>query len=569
MRERLRGLRDFTPEIFLTLKQGYNIDLFKRDLFAGITVAIIALPLAMAFAIASGVEPERGLFTAIMAGIFVAIFGGSRTQIAGPTGAFVVILYDTVLRYGYEGLAIATIMAGIMLIIMGFLKFGMVLKFIPYPVITGFTTGIALIIFSSTIKDFFGLEIEQLSSDFIAKWEQYFYNLDGINIYAFLIASTTIVLMLYSKKLCYRAPSAIVAIVAVSLITYFFGLDIETIESKFGSIASTLPAPSMPEITLSKIRELLPPAITIALLAAIESLLSAVVADGMSGTRHNSNSELIGQGLGNIGSIIFGGIASTGAIARTATNIKSGGATPISAIIHSVMIVIFMFALSALIIKIPMAALAAVLVVVAWNMSELKHFFHILKGPKSDAVVLVITFLLTVLVDLTVAVQVGVILASMLFIKRVTDVIDIEDNKLKFNQFYAQRDDIVDDPDAISKKIIPDGVEVYEINGPFFFGVADRLQNVLDNIEEKPIVFILRMRKVPMIDATAMHALNEFYKNCEQNGTTLVLSGVSDGLKESLNEARFFDSFDIAYMAGNIDEALEITSRVLENITEA
>jgi len=558
-------LKEFTPESFIVLKQGYKKEYFSGDMFSGITVAIVALPLAMAFAIASGVEPERGLFTAIIAGLLISVFGGSRVQIGGPTGAFVVILYDIVLRHGYEGLAIATIMAGFILILMGFLRFGAVLKYIPYPVITGFTTGIAVIIFSSTVKDFFGFEIEQLPADFIGKWSEYFSHITDINFISVIIALISILIIIYMKKHLPKIPGPIVAVIVASIIVYIFGLDVATIESKFGSIPNTLPTPTIPDITLEKIRDLIPSATTIALLAAIESLLCAVVADGMTGYRHKSNTELVGQGLGNIGSVLFGGIAATGAIARTATNVKSGAKTPLAGIIHAIFVFIFMFALAGLIVKIPMATLAAILIIVSWNMSEIEHFTHILKGPRSDASVLLTTFLLTVLIDLTVAVQVGVLLAALLFIKRITDVTDVEDNKVKFNEFYASDEEAVDDPDATSKKKIPDGVEVYEINGPFFFGVADRLQSVLDRIEDKPKVFILRMRKVPVIDATAMHALTEFYRNCKKDGTWLILSGVNESVENTLNKSGFFKHFDKKYVAKNIDEALAITKEVLDN----
>lgn len=557
-------LKEFTPESFNIARQGYKKEYFIPDMFSGITVAIVALPLAMAFAIASGVEPERGLFTAIIAGLLISLFGGSRVQIGGPTGAFVVILYDVVLRYGYDGLAIATIMAGFILILMGFLRFGAVLKFIPYPVITGFTTGIAVIIFSSTIKDFFGFEIEQLPADFMGKWVEYFNHLENINFLSVIVAILSILIIIYMKRLMPKIPGPIIAVIIASLIVYIFGLHVETIESRFGSIPNTLPTPAFPEVTFEKIKELIPAATTIALLAAIESLLCAVVADGMTGYKHKSNTELVGQGIGNIGSILFGGIAATGAIARTATNVKSGAKTPLAGIIHAMFVFIFMFALAGLIVKIPMATLAAILIVVSWNMSEIDHFKHILKGPKSDALVLITTFLLTVLIDLTVAVQVGVVLASLLFIKRITDTTAFEDNKLKFNEFYANDEDIIDDPDATLNKKIPDGVEVYEINGPFFFGVADRLQHVLDNIEHKPKVFILRMRKVPVIDATAMHALNEFYNNCKKNGTWLILSGVNDNVEKTLDKASFFKTFGKKYVAKNIDEALAITKEVLQ-----
>lgn len=558
-------LKEFTPESFIVLKQGYKKEYIMPDFFSGITVAIVALPLAMAFAIASGVEPERGLFTAIIAGLLISLFGGSRVQIGGPTGAFVVILYDIVLRHGYDGLAIATLMAGFILIIMGFLRFGAVLRYIPYPVITGFTTGIAVIIFSSTIKDFFGFEIAQLPADFIGKWGEYISHLGNINYLSVLVAIASILIILYTKKLYPKIPGPIVAVIIASIVVYLFGLNVETIESRFGSIPNTLPIPSIPDITFEKIKALIPAATTIALLAAIESLLCAVVADGMTGHKHKSNTELVGQGIGNIGSILFGGIAATGAIARTATNVKAGAKTPLAGIIHAIFVFVFMFALAGLIVKIPMATLAAILIIVSWNMSEIEHFKHILKGPKSDAMVLIVTFLLTVLVDLTVAVQVGVVLAALLFIKRITDVTSVDDNKVKFNEFYANDEDIIDDPDATANKKIPDGVEVYEINGPFFFGVADRLQHVLDNIECKPKVFILRMRKVPVIDATAMHALSEFYNNCKKNDTWLILSGVNNNVEKTLDKSGFFKTFGRKYVAKNIDEALSITKAVLES----
>lgn len=556
-------LKEFTPESYLVLKQGYKKEYFSGDMFSGITVAIVALPLAMAFAIASGVEPEKGLITAIVAGILISLFGGSRVQIGGPTGAFVVIIYDIVLRHGYEGLAIATLMAGFILIMMGFLRFGAVLKYIPYPVITGFTTGIAVIIFSSTIKDFFGFNISELPADFIGKWAEYVSHIGDINYLSVAVALLSIFIIIYTKKIYSKIPGPIVAVIIASIIVYMFGLNVDTIESRFGSIPNTLPMPSIPSFTFEQIKELIPAATTIALLAAIESLLCAVVADGMTGQRHKSNTELVGQGIGNIGSILFGGIAATGAIARTATNVKSGAKTPLAGIIHAIFVFIFMFALAGIIIKIPMATLAAILIIVSWNMSEIEHFKHILKGPRSDAAVLMVTFLLTILVDLTVAVQVGVVLAALLFIKRITEVTQIQDNKVQFNEFYSTDEDIIDDPDATNKKKIPDGVEVYEINGPFFFGIADRLQTVLDNIEEKPKVFILRMRKVPVIDATAMHALSEFYANCRKNDTWLILSGVNPNVEKILKKSQFFKKFDRKFVAKNIDEALKLTDELL------
>ncbi len=554
--------RIFEPKLFTLLKhKEYKKEFFLDDLLAGLTVAIVALPLAMAFAIASGVGPEKGLITAIIAGVLMSIFGGSKFSIGGPTGAFVVILYDIVLRHGYEGLAIATLMAGVILILMGLFQFGSIIKYIPYPVTTGFTAGIALIIFSSQIKDFFGLNIQTLPSEFIEKWSEYLHHINDINFYALIVGIISIFLIIYTKKILPKIPGPIVAVIFGVAITYFFNIPIETIESKFGSIPSTIPAPTFAfDITLEKIKLLLPDALTIALLAAIESLLCAVVADGMSGDRHKSNTELISQGLGNIVSILFGGISATAAIARTATNIKANAKSPLAGIIHGIIIFLFMYFLAFIIIKVPMVTLAAILIVVAYNMSEIKHFKSLLKAPKSDVLVLLSTFLLTVLIDLTVAVQVGVVLAALLFIKRITDTTQIQDRRIVLENSECNE---CDDPDATSKKVVPTGVEVYEINGPFFFGVADKLKDVLDIVAQNPKVFILRMRHVPVIDATGIHALEEFYNACKDKNTKLILSGVSSNLFRDLENFGFFKEFDKKFILSHIDLALDCANKII------
>jgi len=408
----------FTPKLIVCLKEGYNRKTFLHDLIAGITVGVVAIPLAMAFAIASGVSPDRGLFTAVVAGFFISLLGGSRVQIGGPTGAFVVILYGIVQKHGFEGLAIATLLAGILLILMGLFRFGGAIKFIPHPVITGFTSGIAVIIFSSQIKDLFGLNIAKLPSEFIDKWLAIINNFSSLNLYATLIGGLSLLTLILMRRFVPKVPSPIFIVIGAALASYAYNMPIETIGSKFGELPHSLPYPSLPAISLEKIRVLLPDAITIAFLGAIEALLSAVVADGMAGSNHKSNMELVGQGIANIASVIFGGFAATGAIARTATNVKSGAKTPIAGIIHALTILLCMWFFAGLASHIPLAALASILVITAWNMSEIDKFIHILKHKHSDIGVLLITFFLTILVDLTTAVMVGVIISTLPLVKK-------------------------------------------------------------------------------------------------------------------------------------------------------
>lgn len=546
----------FSPKSFIVLKEGYKSSYFMPDLIAGITVGVVALPLAMAFAIASGVGPEKGLYTAIVAGILISLLGGSRFQIGGPTGAFVVIIYDIVMRHGYEGLAIATLMAGMLLIVMGLLRFGAIIKYIPYPVITGFTSGIALIIFTSQVNDFLGLNIQNLPSDFLLKWESYFKYIDHINLYNLLLALISIAIILTIKRYVPKIPGPIIAVIFGAVTVSIFNIPVDTIESRFGDIPRTLPSPSLPIFDLTLIKSLIPDALTIALLAAIESLLSAVVADGMTGRSHKSDTELIAQGAANIGSIFFGGIPATGAIARTATNIKSGAKTPLAGIIHGIVIALFMFLFAEWIIKVPMAVMAAILIIIAWNMSEVHHFKHILRGPRSDAMVLLTTFILTVLVDLTVAVQVGVVLASLLFIKRVIEVTQVQNSRFKLSGFESQTEERLDDPDMLTKKTIPEDTEIYEIDGPFFFGVADSLKRVMETLGYTPKVFILRMRKVPVIDASGMHALEEFYLRCKKQNTRFILSGVNPNLESMLKKFGFYAMIGEENVFDHIDKAI-------------
>ncbi len=544
------------------MKFNYNFSLFKHDLIAGVTVGIVAVPLALAFAIASGVEPAQGFYTAIIAGFLISLFGGSNYQIGGPTGAFVVIVYGIIASYGYDGLVIATIIAGILLIILGLVKIGSYIKFIPYPVITGFTSGIGVVILTTQIKDLLGLKIENLPSDFFGKWIIFIKNFSSIHIETFVIGVSTIILIYLVRKFLPKLPAHVFSISIITLIVFIFGINIDTIGSRFGEIPSTLPSFSMPNITLDKIKDVFSSAVTIALLAGIESLLSAVVADGMTGSRHNSNKELVGQGIANIASSFFGGIPATGAIARTATNVKAGGKTKVSGIIHAIFLALFMLFFAKIIEIIPMAALAGVLFVVSFDMIDIRKFKSLFKAPKSDISVLLITFALTVLIDLTVAVQAGVVLASILFMKRMSDVASIDKLDLGCNDNIDS--DLVD-PDAISKKNVPEGVEVYEINGPFFFGVADNLITTYEYMIKKPKVFILRMRKVPAIDATGVHALENFYMACVKRNTQLVLSGVNNEPYDTLKKMGFINIIGNENVTNHIDKALIRALEIINN----
>jgi SulP family sulfate permease len=548
----------FKPKILTTLK-GYTKAQFSRDLIAGIIVGIVALPLAIAFAIASGVSPEKGLYTAIIAGLIVSIFGGSRVQIGGPTGAFIVIVYGIIQQYGIEGLTIATLMAGVILIIMGVAKLGSIIKFIPHPLIVGFTTGIAIIIFSSQIKDFFGLEMGTVPSEFIIKWADYFHHFNSINLYSVFIATGTVILTLGFSKITSKIPGSLIAIILFTVVTYVFKLPVETIGSIFGEIPSTLPVPVLPHIDFKTLQGLIKPALIIALLGGVESLLSAVVADGMIGGKHRSNTELIAQGGANIFSALFGGIPATGAIARTATNVKNGGRTPVAGIIHAITLLIIMLFVGKWATLIPMACLAGILLVIAYNMSEWRSFVSILKGPKSDAVILLTTFFLTVLVDLTVAIEVGIVLSALIFMRRMAQVasISIITSELKEKEEK-------DDDDTIRKYEIPNGVEVYEIEGPFFFGAASKFSEAINIIERTPKVLIIHMRKVPFIDATGIHTLKKIFKECKAQHLPLVLSGVQPEIYSELHKAGMVEEIREENFHVNIHAAIESAKKMLE-----
>ncbi len=510
----------FIPKSIVCLKD-YSWQLFTKDLIAGMVVGVVALPLAMAFAIGSGVPPERGLFTAVVAGFLISLLGGSRVQIGGPTGAFVVIVAGVVAKYGYDGLVLATVMAGVMLVLMGLTRLGGAVKFIPYPVTAGFTSGIAVVIFSGQINDLLGLGMAKVPSVFHEKWIAYFESMGAIDWRragpTIGLSALCLAILIWWPRLTRRVPAPIVALlvgtVAAAFLTCGLGLPIETIGTRFGGIPVKAVDPQFgtlwSQLNFQRIQDLSSSAMVIAVLAAIESLLSAVVADGMTGGRHKPNMELVAQGVANIASPLLGGIPATGAIARTATNIKTGGRTPVAGIIHAVTLLIILLVCAPLAYYVPLCVLAAVLVVVCYSMAEIHKFITLLRGPRADAVVLVVTFLLTVIFDLTVAVEVGLVLAFALFIKRMADVTNVQAMTREMKDNGEPKD-----PNAISVRIVPQGVEVYEVNGPFFFGVVDKVKDVLGTVTGKPKVFILRMRHVPMMDATGLHALLDLRQSC-------------------------------------------------------
>jgi SulP family sulfate permease len=547
----------FKPKLFV-LFSSFTKDQILKDITAGILVGIVALPLAIAFGIASGVSPEKGLITAVIGGFIVSFLGGSRVQIGGPTGAFIIIVYGIVQQYGINGLMIATIMAGVILVIMGFAQFGSMIKFIPYPVIVGFTSGIAVVIFSSQVNDFFGLNIENVPADFTEKWTAYFGNFSAMNYETFLIGSLALLIIIFWSKISKKIPGSIVAIIVTTFIVQMFNLEVATIESRFGSIPSSIPSPSIPEIDLATIRALILPATTIAILAAIEALLSAVVADGMIGGKHKSNMELVANGVANIVSPLFGGIPVTGAIARTATNIKNGGRTPIAGIVHAITLLLIMVFLGHLAMLIPMATLAAILIIVAYNMSEHHIFRKLLKSPRSDVIVLLTTFFLTVIFDLTIAIEIGMILAVILFMKRMSTVSNIDVVKRELKDV----DEFVD-TNSIQNKIIPDGVEVYEINGPFFFGAASKFKEIMQRVENPPKVMILRMRNVPAIDATGLNLLSQIHSDNKKEGIHLILSGVHAQPLFALTQYKLIDEIGEDNIFGNIDDALDRSRELL------
>ena len=574
--------RQLTPAFFKQLSEGYSSGDFKKDLAAGITVGIVALPLAMAFAIGAGASPAQGLYTAIVAGFVIAFFGGSFHQVSGPTGAFVVIIADIIAQYGMQGLQMATLVAGVLLVFMGISGLGSIIKYIPFPVTIGFTTGIGLTIFVGQLKDLFGMDIPSLSPEFFEKISQYARSLPTTNVYALGVGLATIGTIIFIRKVVPKLPPAVTAVAIVTIAAFLLKLPVATVGSKFGALPKGFPAPRFPEFSFTAIRQVFSSGLTIALLAAIESLLSAVVADGMTGTRHSSSAELNAQGIGNIASVLFGGIPATGAIARTATNIKAGARSPVSAMIHAIVLLLFTLFLGPVVQAIPLATLAGVLVVVAYDMSELERFFSMRKAPKSDMAVMLATFILTVVVDLTAAVQVGVLLAVVLFAKRARDTTSLayqtdlpkeakeilESARSTLLATEAQHED-KSDLERLASRILPKGCEVYEINGQFFFGVADMLQDALGEFEKAPKVFILRMRHVPAIDATGLNALRSFYKRCKHQGTTLVLSGMAEQPAKAIERYGLMEEIGSDNVCADIDTAIARANKLVASNSKA
>jgi SulP family sulfate permease len=547
------------PKLVTTLRT-YDRQQLWADTMAGLIVGIVALPLAIAFAIASGVSPERGLFTAIVAGFLISALGGSRVQIGGPTGAFVVIVYTIVQQHGVAGLAAATIMAGIILVGFGLAGLGGAIKFIPHPVTIGFTSGIALIIFSSQVKDFLGLSLATVPAPFIEKWRTIWAAGGSINGWALSVSLLTLVIVVGWPYVNRRIPSPFVALIVCTAIVQLFHLPVETIGSRFGVIDAALPRPSLPAVGWHDLTGLLGPAFTIAMLGAIESLLSAVVSDGMIGGRHRSNMELVAQGVANIAAPLFGGIPATGAIARTATNVNNGGRTPVAGIVHALILLLITLFFGRWAGLIPLAVLAGILVVVAYRMSEWHTFRAELRAPKSDVAVLLATFLLTVLVDLTVAIEVGMVLAAFLFMRRMAEVTNIS---VLTHEFVDPADDFETDPNAVRRRVVPPGVEVYEITGPFFFGAADMFKDRLGRVAGRPKVLILRLRHVPAIDSTGLNMLRDLVRRCRREGTLVVLSDVHAQPVIALERSGLYEEVKEENVLGNIDDALNRAREVV------
>lgn len=547
------------PKLVTTLRN-YSRAQLGADLLAGMIVGIVALPLAIAFAIASGVTPDRGLATAIVAGFLISALGGSRVQIGGPTGAFVVIVYGVVQRFGVQGLLVATMMAGVMLAVLGVIKLGSAIKFIPHPVVVGFTSGIAVIIFSSQVKDFFGLTMEAVPADFLDKWAAFAEHASSVSPHSVAVATLTVALIVLWPRLNRRIPGPFVALIATTALVRLLDWPVETIGSRFGGLRATLPEPSLPAVSLAELRALVPAAFTIALLGAIESLLSAVVADGMIGGRHRSNMELVAQGVANIVTPLFGGIPATGAIARTATNVKNGGRTPVAGIAHALTLLLIVLFFGRWVGLIPMPALAAILVVVAYHMSEWRAFRAELTAPRSDVLVLLATFGLTVLVDLTVAIEVGVVLAAFLFMRRMAAVTNVA---VVTRELEDNGDPYATDPNAVSRREVPEGVEVYEVNGPFFFGAAETFKDTLLRVARRPKLLIIRMRNVPALDSTGLHLLRDLVHRTRADGTLVLLSDVHAQPLVALVNSAVYDEIGEANVFGNLDDALNAARRHL------
>ena len=544
----------FTPKILTVLRGGYRLADLRADAVAGLTVAIVALPLAMALAIASGTTPEKGLHTAIIAGFLISFLGGSKVQIGGPTAAFIPVVFAIIQKFGYGGLILCTLMAGLMLIAAGLLRLGTLMKYMPQPVVTGFTAGIAVSIFSSQVKDALGLRMGQVPAEFLPRWEAYAAHLGSAQPATIALTVLGLVAILGLRRWRPAWPGFLIALLLCTLAAAGAALPVETIGSKFGGLPSALPTFDLPQIPFDRIRELLPSAFTIAFLAGVESLLSAAVADGMPGGRHRSNMELVAQGVANTASALFGGLPATGAIARTATNIRAGGRTPFAGMLHAAFLLLFMLLLAPLMRYVPLAGLAAILLIVAWNISEVEAFRHTLSAPKGDRLVLLSTFLLTVFFDLTLAIEVGVVLAAFVFMFRMAEAVEIQ----------GSADGSEDEgADPTQRERLPAGVEAFQISGPLFFGAANRLDDLLDQFRVPPKVFILRMRLVPVIDASGVHALEALLERCQRRGIVLVVSGLQAQPRRVFAQMHLHPRPGMLHIVPGYDAALTLAEELL------
>ena len=557
-------LKAFEPKLVTALREGYRWRDLRADAVAGLTVAIVALPLAMALAIASGTTPDKGITTAIIAGFLISALGGSRVQIGGPTAAFIPVVFVVIERFGYGGLILCTFMAGLMLIAAGLLRLGTLMRYMPQPVITGFTAGIAVTIFSSQVKDALGLQIDDLPGDFIGRWTTYAQHLVTTQPTAVALTVLGLAVIIGLRRWRPNWPGFLIALLACTGLALAFGLPAETIGTRFGELPTALPELRIPEIPFNRVLELLPSAFTIAFLAGVESLLSAVVADGMTGGRHRSNGELVAQGVANVGSALFGGLPATGAIARTATNIRAGARSPVSGILHAVFLLLFMLLLAPLMGYVPLAALAAVLLVVAWNMSEVENFRNTMSAPVGDRVVLLLTFLLTVFFDLTVAIQAGVVLAALVFMSRMADVVEVSSGIRRFDD-DLHRDGAPVMAEGEQRKMLPPGVEAYQITGPLFFGAANRLDNLLDQFHKPPQVFILRMRLVPIIDSSGVHALRTLAERCRRKGIVLIISGLQEQPNRIMVDMRLEEEPGKLYYVSNFQRAVALAGSIVDD----
>ncbi|HET8940362.1 MAG TPA: SulP family inorganic anion transporter [Rudaea sp.] len=547
----------YVPKLFVILRRGYTLTDLRHDLVAGLTVSIVALPLAMALAIASGAAPEKGLHTAIVAGFLISLLGGSRVQIGGPTAAFIPVVFNVIDKFGYGGLILCTLLAGIMLIAAGVLRVGTLMKYVPQPVITGFTSGIAISIFSSQVKDLLGLQMDKVPAEFFARWHAYLGHLSSFSGATVGLALGSLAIIIVLRRYRPAWPGFLIAVIAGVAAILLTHAPIDTIGTRFGGIPAALPHFNFPHIPFERTQELFPSAFTIAFLAAVESLLSAVVADGMIGGRHRSNCELVAQGVANIGAAVFGGLPATGAIARTATNIRSGARSPIAGIAHAMFLLVFMLALAPLMSYIPLSVLAAVLVMVAWNMAEIESFRHLMRGPIGDRVVLVTTFALTVTIDLTVAIVAGLVLTSFLFMHRMSEAVAMESNVSLFDE---EHDDRFPSSEPDQRAQLPPGTEAFKISGPLFFAVANRLDEVINQFRTPTHLFILRMRLVPMIDASGASALRQMIQRCQRKGTRVILSGLREQPLAILAQMQIHPDGEQLQFADDFAAAIELAA---------